>query len=168
MSTIVDALKTVHPEATGDTIADVIKTISASGGGGDGANSLRVIEFKPPTPAMGISGGFVKSMTRNSETKTIDVEYYTRNELVEMMHGTTPVKVMNTGIALASPVLAPINISGNPIDGPILVNGVSFSGPTNSDNTHCTMYSYKITLQNGGGLNYEEHQWKLSVVSADD
>lgn len=40
MSSIVDALKTVHPEATGDTIAEVIKTMEAGGGSGGGAGNV--------------------------------------------------------------------------------------------------------------------------------
>lgn len=116
---------------------------------------------------MGISGGFIKSITRNPEGQMPDIEYYTRNELVEMMKGDIPA-VMNTGIALASPVLAPINIGGNPIDGPILVNGVSFMGPKKSDNTHIRMYSYEITLTAGNELSYEQHTWELSVTNVDD
>lgn len=44
MSSIVDALKTVHPEATGDTIAEVIKTMGASGGG-SASGGIEVIEL---------------------------------------------------------------------------------------------------------------------------
>lgn len=50
MTSITDALKAKHPEATGDTIAEVIRTMDASGGGSGGVE-MRIVDVIPGNSA---------------------------------------------------------------------------------------------------------------------
>lgn len=77
MINILDALKAKHPEATGDTIGEIIATMESSGGGGK--NNLKAIPYFA-TPVPSNPKGFIKSINGPR-----DIEFYTFDEMWQLI-----------------------------------------------------------------------------------